>query len=197
MPSSKKSTPTMRIHWVVAPVPVKARFEDAAVAAGVVVAEPDPPDPPEPAVVVVELGLVGVEPPPATAMIGFMFAPDGAVVVMPEVATVSFLKVVQLRASGLPPITSVRPLVEASWIVIPVLVAVYGPTVSGLAGRSRATPVDGTGTGRVTLKLKGPSALLAGVAPLARTVAVAEPVSVGWMASAAPAKELGRFTSVW
>jgi hypothetical protein len=50
-----------------------------------------------------------------------------------------------------------------------------------------------------TLKLRGPSDVVAGVAPLASIWAVAEPARgiPGETAAAADANDAGRFTTVW
>src|ERR1700691_2255907 len=82
-------------------------------------------------------------------------------------------------------------------MVIPVLVAVNGPSVEGVAGSDSDTPALGTGLGIVTLKVSVPDGNVAGVAPLARSWAVAEPVRVGDREAAALANVSGRFTTVW
>ena len=52
---------------------------------------------------------------------------------------------------------SVRLALESSWIVTSLLVAVKGPTDSGVGGSESPTPVLGTGLGMVTLKSSGPT----------------------------------------
>jgi hypothetical protein len=95
-------------------------------------------------------------------------------------------------------IVSVAALSSA--MVIPPLVAVNGPWVwrgSPVAGNESATPKLGTGLGIVTLKLSGPTLVVAGVAPVASIWAVADPANVGETAAAAVAREAGRFATVW
>jgi hypothetical protein len=97
--------------------------------------------------------------------------------------------------------TMIVSVVVLSWaMVIPVLVAVNGPWVcraSPVAGNESATPAVGTGLGIVTLKLMGPTFVVAGVAPKASSWAVADPANVGETAAAAVAKDDGRFATVW
>ena len=82
-------------------------------------------------------------------------------------------------------------------MVIELLVAVKGPTVCGVEGNDSDTPASGMGLGNGRLKVSGPTGVVAGVAPLASTWAVAEPDKVGETAAAAEASEAGRFTTVW
>jgi hypothetical protein len=84
-------------------------------------------------------------------------------------------------------------------MVMPPEVAVNPEMVAGVDGTDRGTPAAGTGLGMGTLKLRGPSAVVAGVAPLASIWAVAEPAR-GWpgeISPAAVAREAGMFTTVW
>jgi hypothetical protein len=104
---------------------------------------------------------------------------------------------VQVKARALPAMVSDRLADESSCIVIELLVAVKGPTVSGVEGSDRDTPASGIGLGKGRLKSSGPTGVVAGVAPLASTWAVADPARVGETAAAAEASEAGRFTTVW
>ena len=78
-------------------------------------------------------------------------------------------------------------------------VAVNPEIVAGVEGSDKLTPASGTGLGMGTLKVSGPSGVLAGVAPLASIWAVAEPARgcPGETAAAAVARAAGRFTTVW
>jgi hypothetical protein len=186
------------------PGPVKARdLEDTATG----VDAPPPPlplPPPDPVagalVVVVALGaavVVDDEPPPATAITGAMGLPVGVDVVMPEGVTELFAYAVQVSANGLPATMSVTLAAESSWIVIAPLVAVNPLTVIAGSGKVRATPAAGIGLGKVTLKLRGPSGVVGGVAPLASIWAVADPIRpAGLTACAADARVWGMFTTV-
>jgi hypothetical protein len=70
--------------------------------------------------------------------------------------------------------------------------------VAGVEGSDSDTPASGTGLGMVTLKLSGPWATVAGVAPLASICVVADPANCGPLtAAAALASAEGRFTVVW
>lgn len=76
--------------------------------------------------------------------------------------------------------------------------AVNGPTDPGDVGTLRAMPVEGTGLGMATLKDNVGVAMLAGVAPLASTVTVAEPVMDELpRAAAAVARLEGMLAWVW
>ena len=90
----------------------------------------------------------------------------------------------------------VRLAEESSVMVTGPPVAVKPLTLAGVDGSVSATPALGTGLGMVTLKLSGPSGVLAGVAPLASIWVLAEPLSVGEMAAAALAREAGRLAVV-
>jgi hypothetical protein len=113
-------------------------------------------------VVVVVVGLS-----PATAMTGEIGAAVGVDVVMPEGVTESFGYAVHVSARALPATSSDRLAEESSCMVIWLLVDVNGPTVSGDEGSDRLTPVSGIGLGKGTLKSRGPTAKVAGVAPVA------------------------------
>jgi len=104
---------------------------------------------------------------------------------------------VQVSARGAPETMRVRLAEASSWMVMALLVAVNPLTVLAGVGSIRVTPSVGTGLGMATLKLSGPSGVLAGVAPVASIWAVAEPVRLGCRAAAAPAREAGMFTTVW
>jgi hypothetical protein len=104
---------------------------------------------------------------------------------------------VQVRSKALPATVSDRLAEASSWMVMSPLVAVNPFTVRAVSGSDSVTPASGTGMGMSTLKSSGPSAVVAGVAPLASIWAVAEPVRLGCSAAAAPAKAAGRFTTVW
>jgi hypothetical protein len=104
---------------------------------------------------------------------------------------------VQVRVRGLPATVRVRLAAESSDNVTELPVAVKGPTVSGVEGSDKVTPASGMGLGSATLKSRGPTDVVAGVAPAASIWAVAEPDRVGWMAAAALANDAGRFTTVW
>ena len=71
-------------------------------------------------------------------------------------------------------------------------VAVNPLTVEGVAGNDNVTPESGTGLGMGTLKLSGPSGVVAGVAPLASIWVDAEPSKFGCMAAAAWASDDGQ-----
>ncbi len=103
----------------------------------------------------------------------------------------------QVSAKALPDTVSDRLAEESSWMVMLGLVAVKPEIVAGVGGSDRGTPVLGIGLGMVTLKSRGPSGVVAGVAPLASIWAVAEPERLGWMAAAAEARLLGMATMVW
>jgi hypothetical protein len=91
----------------------------------------------------------------------------------------------------------VRFAVESSWIVMGPPEAVKPLTVCGGDGNDNVTPASGTGLGIGTLKLSGPTGVLAGVAPSASICAVADPCKFGCMAAAALANDAGIFTTVW
>ena len=78
-------------------------------------------------------------------------------------------------------------------------VTVNPEIVAGVEGSDKLTPAAGTGFGMGTLKLSGPSGVVAGVAPLASSWAVAEPARgcPGDTSEAAVARALGMFTTVW
>jgi hypothetical protein len=106
---------------------------------------------------------------------------------------------VHVRARALPATVNDRLACESSWIVIPPEVAVNPEIVAGVEGTNSETPAAGIGLGMATLKARGPSAVVAGVAPLASIWAVADPAR-GWpgeTAAAAAARAMGRFTTVW
>ena len=87
---------------------------------------------------------------------------------------------------------------ESSWMVMAELVALKGPTVWGVEGKERATPELGTGEGMGRLMLSGPTAMSAGVAPLASTWAVAVPEMEEFPRAAAVLTiDDGRSTMVW
>ena len=98
---------------------------------------------------------------------------------------------------GAPDTMSVRLARESSWIVTWLLVAVNPLTVAAVDGSDSATPSAGTGLGMGTLKLSGPSGVVAGVAPVASIWAVAEPSRLGCNDAAALARDSGMFTMVW
>jgi hypothetical protein len=108
---------------------------------------------------------------------------------------------VHVRDRALPATVRLRLAEESSWMVMAplVLVSVKPEIVAGVLGSDRLTPESGMGLGRGTLKLSGPSGVVAGVAPLASIWAVAEPArgSPGDTAAAADANDDGRFTTVW
>jgi hypothetical protein len=133
----------------------------------------------------------------ATAITGAMALAVGVETVMPDGVTESLGYAVQVSDKLLPATESVRLAEESSSIVTAPVVAVNPVTVAGVDGSDRDTPASGMGLGKGTLKSRGPSGVVAGVAPLASIWAVAEPVRVGDTAAAAEAKELGRFTTVW
>lgn len=103
----------------------------------------------------------------------------------------------QVRDSGEPPTVRVREELESSWIVMLLLLAVNPLTVAGVEGRSSGTPLAGTGDGMVTLKLKGPWGVVAGVAPVASIVVFADPSRFGCIPAAAFARACGMLTVVW
>src|ERR1700681_4783699 len=83
-------------------------------------------------------------------------------------------------------------------MVMPPEVAVNPLMVAGVSGSDSVTPEAGTGLGMATLKLNGPSGVLAGVAPLASIWVEADPIRLGPpTAAAALASDCGRFTTVW
>jgi len=103
-----------------------------------------------------------------------------------------------VRVSIDPDTSRVRLAEESSWMVMPVLEAVKGPTVWGVPGRLRGTPAAGTGDGMGKEMSSGPTAMWPGVAPLASTWAVALPEMEEFpRAAAALTIEEGRFTTVW
>ena len=85
----------------------------------------------------------------------------------------------QVSARALPATVSDRLAEASSWMVMAPEVAVKPLTVAGVEGSDSDTPASGTGLGMGTLKLSGPSEVVAGVAPLASIWAVAEPVRLG------------------
>ena len=103
----------------------------------------------------------------------------------------------QVSARALPDTVSEILAEESSWMVMFGLVAVKPEIVAGVEGSARGTPAVGTGLGMVTLKLRGPWGVVAGVAPLASIWAVAVPARLGWIAAAALASEAGMLTIVW
>jgi hypothetical protein len=83
-------------------------------------------------------------------------------------------------------------------MVMPVEVAVNPLMVAGVSGSDRVIPESGIGLGKGTLKLNGPSGVVAGVAPLASIWVEAEPIRLGPpTAAAAWASDDGKFTAVW
>jgi len=148
--------------------------------------------------VVVTTGpVVVVDPPPPTAITGAMGLAEGVVVVMPEGVTVLLGYAVHVSDRGAPDTVSVRLADESSWTMTWLLVAVNPLTVAAVEGSDRVTPSAGTGLGMGTLKLSGPSGVVAGTAPLASICAVAEPSRLGCRDAAALANISGRFTIVW
>jgi hypothetical protein len=118
-------------------------------------------------------------------------------VVIP-VAAELFGYAVQLRDRLFPDTTRVSVAVESSSTVIPLCVALKGPTEVAGSGIFRVRPLLGTGLGMATLKDKVGVALDAGVAPTTSSFAVAEPlIDVLPRAAAAWARVAGRFTVVW
>lgn len=81
-----------------------------------------------------------------------------------------------MRLIVLPDTTRLRSAILAWVRVMAPPDAVKGPTDPGDVGTLRAMPVEGTGLGMATSKDSVGVAMLAGVAPLASTVTVAEPL---------------------
>jgi hypothetical protein len=144
-------------------------------------------------VVVVVGAVVVVEAPLATAMTGEMGDAVGVPVVTPDGVTVLFGYDVHVRFNGVPATVRVRLMLESCCMVMSPPDAVNGPKVAGGEGTMSGTSAV-TGLGKVTLKVRGPTGIVAGVAPLASILAVACPVSMGEMAAAAEASACGRVT---
>ena len=142
------------------------------------------------------VGPVVVVLPVARAMMGAMGSlgrPDPN-----PVGCVLLGKAVQVSANGLPETSRVSEALLSSVMVMPVDVAVKGPTVAAGDGRSSGRPPLGIELGIGTLKLKGPSVMLAGVAPVASTFVVAVPLmAVLPKAAAAETRDAGIETTVW
>jgi hypothetical protein len=104
---------------------------------------------------------------------------------------------VQVSVRLFPATDRLRLAAESCWMVICPLVAVKPGTVSGVEGSCRVTPASGIGLGKGVLKVKGPTGVVGGVAPVASIWAVAEPARLEDTAAAAAASDAGRFTVVW
>jgi hypothetical protein len=151
------------------------------------------------AVVLVELEVVVVvgDPEVAAAITGDAFAADGGEDTIPVWALL-FGYGLHVRLRSLPDTTSVRLMAGSTVRLMAPPVAVKGPTVPGVAGRTRARPVDGTGLGIGALIMMGGAATEAGVAPVASTLRLALPVMAEFpSAAAAPTIALGRTTVDW
>lgn len=144
--------------------------------------------------------VVGVGDPPAVAMamIGEVASLVGGTVdVIPSGAAL-FVYEVHVRASGLPETVKVNLAAEASVTSIGPPEAVNGPTMPAGLGRSRVSPVVGTGDGMGDVKEIDGGLIMAGVAPVALTVVVADPArSVLPRAADADTREAGTLTTVW
>ena len=104
----------------------------------------------------------------------------------------------QVRAKVLPATMSDKVAEVSSWIVIAPPVAVNPLMVAGVSGSDSESPESGIGLGKGTLKVSGPSGVMAGVAPMASIWVEAEPIRLGPpTAAAALASDAGRFTTVW
>ena len=104
----------------------------------------------------------------------------------------------QVRAKVLPATMSDKVAEVSSWIVIAPPVAVNPLMVAGVSGSDSESPESGIGLGKGTLKVSGPSGVMAGVAPMASIWVEAEPIRLGPpTAAAALASDAGRFTNVW
>ncbi len=185
--------PVVVVEPVGALVVVEPEAGVVVVDAGVVVVVDDG------AVVVVDDGVVVVVvvEPPAVAITGVIAEAVGAVVVMPPGVIMSFGYAVQVRSSGAPATTSDSEMFESCAMLIELLDAVNGPSVTGVAGTMSWTPLAGTGLGIVTLKLSVPVGRVAGVAPVASIVPEAVPDRVGEMLDAAEASDCGIVTVTW
>ncbi len=151
-------------------------------------------------VVVVDDGVVVVVvvvEPPAVAITGVIGEAVGVADVMPPGLIMSFGYAVQVKLSGAPATTSDSEMLESCAMLIELLDAVNGPSVTGVAGTMSWTPLAGTGFGIVTLKLSVPVGRVAGVAPVASIVPVAVPDRVGEMPAAAEASDCGIVTVTW
>ena len=146
-------------------------------------------------VVVVGPSVVVVDDPPsAVAITGDAFCPGGADVTMP-VAALLFGYGVQVRERVLPDTMRLKDTAGSTVRVMAPPEAVNGPTVPGVEGRVKASPLAGTGLGIGASIVIGGAATAAGVAPVASTFNVAEPSMAEFpRAAAAATMELGSET---
>jgi len=125
------------------------------------------------------------------AMIGDVALADGKVAVIPVGAEL-LGKASQVNARLLPDTVRLSWALKSWTRVMAPPVAVKGPIVPAEEGRVRVTPPGGMGDGRGTSMVMVPVEICAGVAPVASTLAVAEPVrALLPNASAAPAMLAG------
>jgi len=145
------------------------------------------------------VGVVAAAEALAVAIAGETGEPEGLALVMPEVGMVSFGYAVQVRFNGALPGTAATDKLAfgSTFRLTAPPVAVNGPSVEGVAGNSRGMPAVGIGVGIGALNVMVPLGVLAGVAPVASTVADAVPViAVLPRAWDAAAMDLGRLTFV-
>ena len=122
---------------------------------------------------------------------------EGGLLTIP-VATLLLGYGVHVRLRSLPDTTNVKAMAGSTVRVMAPPDAVKGPTVPGVEGSTRESPVGGTGLGIGALIVMVGAATAAGVAPVASTLSVAVPVMAEFpSAAAAETMELGRTTVDW
>ncbi len=151
-------------------------------------------------VVVLETGtVVVVVPPPVVevAITGDALGAVGAEGTMPVMAEL-FGYGVHVRVSVLPDTSNESATAGSTVRLMTPPLAVKGPIVPGVEGNVSVRPVAGTGLGIGASMVMGGAASDAGVAPVASTLSVADPVMAEFpRAAAAETIELGSATVDW